>query len=296
MLPRHSPLDFHAIEQLIEHDILQHGIVLQDQRDVVKVVLQHSRARLVLQLFPPCVAVGIGEIHACLGKTFVGGKNLDLVLLHCKFTHRLVGCFVVLVSETMHAHDIKGIAQLQISGVFCVVTVNKLVFLDLHACHAGGLLEMPAILVIGRLVYIRKEFLQGSGHGIIHAVEQANDAFLRQRVLHLLLSHSIGLAFPGGCGKPSWIIPLRMSREHIIRIEPFAVCFLVHEHTVLRRGRPVHQLIRLIGALVKVVNAKHLGNIAGNSNEFFWRNIPRQRKYQPDARIVRCAAVSGIQN
>jgi len=66
-------------------------IVLQDQRDVVKVVLQHSRARLVLQLFPPCVAVGIGEIHACLGKTFVGGKNLDLVLLHCKFTHRLVG-------------------------------------------------------------------------------------------------------------------------------------------------------------------------------------------------------------
>lgn len=178
MLPRHRPLDLHAVEELIENDVLQHGIVLQDQRNVVKVVFQHSRARLVLQLFPPCVAVCIGEIHAGLSKTFVGGKNFHLILLHGEFTHRLVGSLVVPVSKTMHAHDVKGVAQLQISRILGMVAVDELVLLDFHTGHAGGLLEMPAVLVVGGLVHVREKFLQRFGDRIIHAIEQTDHAFL----------------------------------------------------------------------------------------------------------------------
>ena len=39
VLPGHIALDLHAVQLLVEHDILELRIVLEDERDVVEVVL-----------------------------------------------------------------------------------------------------------------------------------------------------------------------------------------------------------------------------------------------------------------
>ncbi|MPN37622.1 hypothetical protein SDC9_185142 [bioreactor metagenome] len=53
MLPRNAAFYLHAVKLLVKYDIVQVFIVLQNKRDVVQVILEHGRARLILQLFLP---------------------------------------------------------------------------------------------------------------------------------------------------------------------------------------------------------------------------------------------------
>ena len=39
VLPGYLALDFHAVQLLVEHDILELRVILEDERDVVEVVL-----------------------------------------------------------------------------------------------------------------------------------------------------------------------------------------------------------------------------------------------------------------
>ena len=195
----------------------------------------------------------------------------------------------------MGADDVKGVAQLEVSRVFGVVAVYEFIFLNLHARHTGGCDQVPAVLIVGRLIDIGEKCLQRLADGIISAVEQTHHALFGQRVLHLLLCGGIRLAFPGRCGQSCRVGPFRVLCENRIGVEPAAVCLLIHKGTVSRRGRPVHQLIGLVGTFVEIVDAQHLSQIAGHRHKFLRGHIPGQREYQPDAGILLCAAVSGVQ-
>ena len=244
----------------------------------------------------PVDILAAGEICLRTGCSLACRQHLHLVLLHGKLAHGLIGGFVVQIPEAMDADDVKGVAHLQVRRVFGMVAVNKLILLDLYASHTGGCNQMPAALVIGRLIHIREKCLQRLADRIIGTVEQTHDTFLGQRVLHLLLCSGIRLALPGGGWKPCGICPFRMFTEYCIWVKPRSVRLLIHEGTVGRRGRPVHQLIRLIGAFVKIVNTQHLSKIAGDRHKFLRGHIPGQREHQPDTWIFFRAAVGGVQH
>ncbi len=54
----------------------------------------------------------------------------------------------------MNADDIKCVTQLEVCRVLGMVAVDELLLLDLHTGHTAGFNQMPAVLVIGRLIYI----------------------------------------------------------------------------------------------------------------------------------------------
>ena len=154
---------------------------------------------------------------------------------------------------------------------------------------------MPAVLIVGRLIDVGEERLQRLADGVIGAVEQTHHALFGQRVLHLLLCGGICLALPGRGGQSCGVSPFRVLCEDCIGIEPATVRLLIHKGAVGRGGRPVHQLIGLVGAFVKIVDAQHLSEIAGHRHKFLRGHIPGQREHQPDAGIFFRAAVSGVQ-
>ena len=96
-------------------------------------------------------------------------------------------------------------------------------------------------------------------------------------------------------GQSCGVRPFRVLCEDRVGVEPAAVRLLIHKGAVSRRGRPVHQLIGLVGAFVKIVDAQHLSQIAGHRHKFLRGYIPGQREHQPDAGIFFRAAVSGVQ-
>ncbi len=83
--------------------------------------------------------------------------------------------------------------------------------------------------------------------------------------------------------------------EDRIGVKPAAVRLFIHKGAVSRRGRPVHQLIGLVGAFVKIVDAQHLSEVAGYRHKLFRCHIPGQREHQPDTGIFLRAAVGGVQ-
>ncbi len=131
---------------------------------------------------------------------------------------------------------------------------------------------------------------------MIHTVEKTHHAFLGKRVLHFLLCYAVCLTFPGGGRQSCRVSPFRMCREDFIGVNPTAVRFLIHKCTVLRSGRPIHQLIGKIGTLVKVIDTEHLCHITGYGNKLLRRYITGQRADNSCPRIFFCTAVRGIKH
>ena len=262
----------------------------------MEVVLQHRGAGFVLETLLPVGILASGEIRLGIRHSFACRQQLYLILLHGELAHRLIRRFFVQIAKAVGADDVKGVAQLEVSRVFGVVAVDELVLLDLHARHAGGCDQVPAVLIVGRLIDVGEKRLQRLADGIIGAVEQAHHALFGQRILHLLLCGGIRFALPGRGGQPGGVSPFRVLCEDRIGIEPAAVRLLIHKGAVSRRGRPVHQLIGLVGAFVKIVDAQHLSEIAGHRHKFLRGHIPGQREHQPDTWIFFRAAVGGVQH
>ena len=53
VFPGYLALDLHTVQLLIEHDVLELRVVLEDQRDIVEVILQHCGAGFVLKMLLP---------------------------------------------------------------------------------------------------------------------------------------------------------------------------------------------------------------------------------------------------
>ena len=196
----------------------------------------------------------------------------------------------------MDADDVKCVAELEVRGILGVVAVNESVLLDLHAGDAARLDQMPAVRIVGRLIDFGEERLQRLRHREEDPVEQTDHAVLRQRILHLLLCDRVRLALAGGGRKPCGIRPFRVCRQDGVRVKPFFICFLIYEHSVLRRGRPVHQLIRLIAALVKKVDAERLRHITGNRHELLGGDVAGHGENNADTWRILRAAVGGVQH
>src|SRR5699024_8325838 len=119
----------------------------------------------------PVDILAAGENRLRTGWSLACLEHLRLVLLHGKLAHGLIGGFVVQIPEAMDADDVKGVAHLQVRRVFGMVAVNKLILLALYASHTGGCNQMPAALVIGRLIHIREKCLQRLARSEEHTSE-----------------------------------------------------------------------------------------------------------------------------
>ena len=293
MFPRNRAANLHAVRQLVEHDVLHVRIVLHDEPDIVEVVFQYT-VLIALQTFLPLVIDRFRKVFFCLTQSLVCRHDLDLILPHGKIAHGAEGCLIIQITELVDADDIEGITEFQICRVFRMVGIDKLFILDLHARNAAGSDEMPAAFALGRLVYAGKKGFKSTGDRKEYPVEDPDCAFFFKRILHLLLRDLIRLALTRGCGKPRRIRPFRVRRQDRIRVEPFLFHFFEDKYAVLRRRRPVHQLIRPIGAFIEKVNAQHLRQIPGYCHELLRGDIPQQREYQSYARIRLRTGMRGV--
>ncbi len=297
MLPRDFAFDLHTVKLLVEYDVFEVWVILENERDVVKVILQNRRAGFVLESrLPVHIGIVIREVSVCLLYTFLGNEQLDLFITHSKFAHFTKRFLFIVIAKQMDADDIKGIAKFEVCRVFGMVAVDEFIILDLHAGHAAGCDKMPAVFIVGRLINIRQKCLQREGYGIVHTVEQTDHALLCQRVLHLLLGGRVCLALTGRGRKSCRVGPFRVLAENNVRVEPAAVRFLIHKRAVCRRGRPVHELVGLIGTFVKKVDAQHLSQVAGYCHKFLRGHIPGQWEHQTNPGVFIGAAVGGVQS
>ena len=85
-----------------------------------------------------------------------------------------------------------------------------------------------------------------------------------------------------------------MRRKIYIGIEPFALGGLADEFTVCRSCRPIHELARLVGAFVKLVDAPIGSEVSGKSYVLVRSDVPRQRHDDAAARLFGRVSVSGI--
>ena len=295
-LPRQRPRDLYAVRHIVEGEIAEVRVVGKYKVEVVHAVFEQARPRLIFEPFLPVIVPGVSEFRLRFGKALVGGKQLHVLLLHGEVTHGAEGSLVIVIAEPVDADDVKGIAELEVCRILGVMTVDELVILDFHAGNTARFDKMPAVQIVGWLVDIGEESLQRLRHREEDPVEQTDHAVLRQRILHLLLRDRVRLALAGGGRKPCGIRPFRVRRQDGVRVEPFFICFLIYEHSVLRRGRPVHQLIRLIAALVEKVDAKRLRHVTGHRHELLGGDVAGHGENNADTRRILRAAVGGVQH
>ena len=154
MFPRHRTFDLHPVSQLIKYDAFQVGIVLHDQLDVPQGVFQGHRSRLIFKSGHPVPIICIGKIITGLGSAFAGGQELYFLQPRGKIPHRLIGFRVIHVRELMNPDDIKRVAQLQICRVLGMMAVHEFILNHFHSGHTGGFDQVPAIVVVRRLIHI----------------------------------------------------------------------------------------------------------------------------------------------
>ena len=87
-----------------------------------------------------------------------------------------------------------------------------------------------------------------------------------------------------------------MRRQDVIRVKPCTAHLFIDELTVGRRTRPVHELVRLVGAFVKIIHAKPLRKIPRHRHIFFWGHVPCQREHKAYPRFFRRMAVGAVKH
>ncbi len=299
MPPGHIALDLHAVQELIEHQRFQKRVVHEDHREVLQRVF-HLAGLVQLQGFLPVL---IGKLFVCLGFAFLGKDRLDLLVLEGKIRHCLKGrqlagggvrgALIVQVTETMQAHQVKGVQQPTADRVCGMVAVGKLPIVD-DDTGRGICGDIVIAAVHGRRrIHIREEGVDGFLHGI-GAAESTRHTRLCQRVglLSNAVLHHLGLTAgnrPGGS-----VVPIIVTGKVFIRVKLGTVLHLVEKLAVGGGGRPVHEPGCLVGGIVKEVDADLLCHHAGDCRIFFFADLPFQRNEQSKAGMLRCVLMGGI--
>ena len=86
VLPRHRPLDLHAVSQLVEHDVPEVFIVFKNKCQVAERVFQHKGAGFVFELLFPGI-VTIGEILTGVSLSLFKEEHFHTFVLRCEFGH-----------------------------------------------------------------------------------------------------------------------------------------------------------------------------------------------------------------
>ena len=225
----------------------------------------------------------------------LGGKVLlDRIVCEGKFGHLLEGLLLVIIAEAVDADEVKSVQQFAAGGVRGVVAVCELVIIDHDTGRRVGRNIVIATFHSGRFIYIGKVGLDHGGD-TVGTAECAHHTGLGERVFLLFAACLTDGAFTGGGRKQRAVLPVRMRREIYIGIEPFALGGLADEFTVCRSCRPIHELARLVGAFVKLVDAPIGSEVSGESHILVRGYVPRQRHDDAAARLFGCMSVGGIE-
>ena len=209
-VPRQRSRDLDAPCQLVEGKILEIRVIAENKVQIINAVLQNAGPRLIMQMLHP-VIISLRELRFCLRKLFLCRKHPDLFILHGKFAHCRKGSLVILITETVDTDQVESIAQLQICRVLRMMRVNKLTpFDDLDACHTGTLDQMPAVLVVGRLINIGEVFFDCLGNREVNTVKKTDRSFLCQRILNRLRCRRVCPALTRRGRKSCRVFPFRM--------------------------------------------------------------------------------------
>ena len=195
MRPRHLALDLHTVRKLVEHDALQVLIVLHDQRDIMKVVLDLHAPPLILKLLFPSVRIILVKFLRCRLLLFLENAHLHILVSNGKISHRIEGLLRIIVRELVDPHDIKSIQKLAAGRIRRMKAVRKLI---VDNDDAGGTVSRDIVISSfhrRRLIYIRQELLYRFPDRICTA-ESADYACLCQRIRLLLCGLLHRLGFP----------------------------------------------------------------------------------------------------
>ena len=171
--PRKRTSDLDAVCHLVISKICKVWVIGQNKIQVVYAILKKTCPWLILQTLLPIV-IRSRKVCLCFRETFICCLQLHLVLLHGKLAHFLKRSLLIKVTKLMNTDNIKGITKFQVCRVLCVMRVNKLILLDLHASHTAGCNKVIAVLVFSRFIYVRKKCIKGTCNWKKHSIEKTN--------------------------------------------------------------------------------------------------------------------------
>ena len=129
----------------------------------------------------------------------------------------------------------------------------------------------------------------------VSPAERPDHALFPQRVLLLLPAPLHDASLTGGTRQPGAVTPPRMRRKVPVRVKPLPVTAFKHIFPVRRRGRPVHQLVRAVGAFIELVYPPFRRKEPWYGGIFIRRHVPCERDHHPHPRSLRRMPVGRVQ-
>ena len=194
----------------------------------------------------------------------------------------------------MDPDDVVRVAQPQVGWILGVVAVDEFVFLDFHPRHAAAGFQVVPVFAVGGFVDVGKKSVDRLLDRKESPVEKPDHAGFSQRILGLLPAGAPGGAFPAAGRQPGRVPPFGVLLQHFVRVQPGLFDLPEQIFPVHRRARPVHQLVRQIGAFVEVFDAQRLCRVPGQGRVFIRVHVPGQREDDPDPRVLRRVAVGAV--
>ena len=305
-VPWQSPRDVETVGERIEHDrAAEHRVVLEDDEDVLRRFQGLAGLGRERQTLHP-----VGRVAAFVrsaperrrappkrrGRLCIPlriHEPRDRLILHRDATHlhearQLIGrrvglCVRVLVTEQMDTHEVERIAQLTACGVGGVVTEQELAPVIQYSAACRRASSERVAPLSGVQVLIRQIRRDRSRH-VVHPAERADRTGLLGRVL---LGTAARDVLHRETGPLCHVPPVRIEREHPVRIDEGSVRVLVDGLTVRRRRRPVHQTRRLERGRVAELHADERRRLPRDRLVLVRRDRPRQRQQDAQTRRLR---------
>ena len=241
----------------------------------------------------PAVLHRLGEVLPGAFPPLLKRQGQDFLVVRCELQHIVEGFLGVLVVKQMYPHQVKGVQELAVGGVGGVVAVHEPVIIDHHAGDAVGWNIAPAVLIVRFLINIGEKcphtLLRGK-----RPAESPDSAVLGKRVLLLLALAFYIRLFRGRCGQAGAVLPIWMSGQICVRVEPVPVIAAADVFAIGGNGRPVHELVDFKGTRVDHLHANLIREVPGDGIVFLRSHVPGQRNQNPCPRRVRQVRVCGV--
>ena len=130
----------------------------------------------------------------------------------------------------------------------------------------------------------------------VRAAESTNNTAFVERVFYLFAFVGSDLLFTNGHRPLGAVPPIGDFLKKLHGIEELSLDNLADIFPVGGGGRPVHQLVYLVGTLVKLVNAPAGGKISRRRYKGVGRDVLRQGNDNSHPRLFRCMPVSGVED
>ena len=259
----------------------------------MQVILKFHTLLFILKLLLPRVRIRFIKILRCRMPLFFKDTEFHPLIRHGEFGHGIIGLFRVIIRELMHPHRVKSVQQLPAGRIRRVEAVGKLL---VNNDDSGGTVCRNIVIPSfhrRRRVNIRQELFDRLPDRVSTA-ERPHRAGLCKRVRLLFRGLFYRFRFPGRYRPGGNVPPVVIKPQIIIRIQDVAVHDLIDILPVARRGRPVHQPVRLVRGIIKQIHPDLLRHLAGKGRVFLLGHIPFQRKDQTQPGRFRRMLMRGV--